>query len=411
MEDAGPSPGAFYLTDADYDALVRDTLARGPAGDLWVFGYGSLLWKPGFEFVESRRTTVRGWHRSFCIKVARFRGTRDLNGLVYRPTGTEEWRVRGGLAARGNLVPGCAMPHPGAACGAVAMAETFGVPGVESLRVRANGITLHAAAAGPRDGRLVVLLHGFPEFWWGWRRQIAPLAAAGLRVLVPDQRGYNLSDKPGGVAAYALDALADDVLGLADFFGRVRFAVVGHDWGAAVAWHLAGRNPERVERAAVLNGAQVASALGYARAHPSQALRSWYVGFFQAPWLPERALGAADYAWLRSAMARSARPGTFSGADLRRYRDAWARPGALTAMLNWYRALPRHAGPSRPGRIRVPVRVVWGDRDTFLDRGLVEAGLALCDRGEAFHLSEATHWVQHEEPEAVNAALVDFLKA
>jgi len=301
------------------------------------------------------------------------------------------------------------MPHPDAACGAVAMAETYGVPGVESLRVRANGITLHAIAAGPRDGRLVVLLHGFPEFWWGWRRQIAPLAAAGLRVVVPDQRGYNLSDKPGGVAAYALDALADDVLGLADFFGRARFAVVGHDWGAALAWHLAGRNPERVERAAVLNGAQVASALGYARAHPSQALRSWYVGFFQAPWLPERALGAADYAWLRSAMARSARPGTFSGADLRRYRDAWARPGALTAMLNWYRALPRHAASSRPGRIRVPVRVIWGDRDAFLDRGLAEAGVALCDRGEAFHLPGATHWVQHEEPERVNRLLVEFL--
>ena len=135
------------------------------------------------------------------------------------------------------------------------MAETYGVPGVESLRVRANGIALHAVAAGPRDGRLVVLLHGFPEFWWGWRRQIAPLAAAGLRVVAPDQRGYNLSDKPAGVAAYALDTLADDVLGLADFFGRARFAVVGHDWGAALAWHLAGRNPERVERAAVLNGA------------------------------------------------------------------------------------------------------------------------------------------------------------
>jgi len=133
------------------------------------------------------------------------------------------------------------------------------------------------------------------------------------------------------------------------------------------------------------------------------------VGFFQAPWLPERALGAADYAWLRSAMARTARPGTFSGADLRRYRDAWARPGALTAMLNWYRALPRHAGSSRPGRIRVPVRVVWGDRDAFLDLGLAEAGVALCDRGEAFHLPDATHWVQHEEPERVNRLLVEFL--
>jgi pimeloyl-ACP methyl ester carboxylesterase len=289
------------------------------------------------------------------------------------------------------------------------MADTYGMPGMEALRLRADTIELHAVAAGPPDGRLVVLLHGFPEFWYGWRRQIAPLAAAGLRVLVPDQRGYNLSDKPGGVAAYALDTLADDVLGLADALGRGRFAVVGHDWGGVVAWHLAARNPERVERAAVLNGPHPATVRAFMRAHPSQALRSWYAGFFQAPLLPEWTLGAADFAWLRASLDRTSRPGAFSDEDLRRYRAAWARPGALTAMLNWYRALPGFAGPSPSGRIRVPVRVVWGDRDPFLDRGLVEAGLALCDRGEAFHLPEATHWVQHEEPERVNRLLVEFL--
>ena len=289
------------------------------------------------------------------------------------------------------------------------MADTYGMPGMEALRLRAGTIELHAVAAGPPDGRLVVLLHGFPEFWYGWRRQIAPLAAAGLRVLVPDQRGYNLSDKPGGVAAYALDTLADDVLGLADALGRGRFAVVGHDWGGVVAWHLAARNPERVERAAVLNGPHPATVRAFMRAHPSQALRSWYAGFFQAPLLPEWTLGAADFAWLRASLDRTSRPGAFSDEDLRRYRAAWARPGALTAMLNWYRALPGFAGPSPSGRIRVPVRVVWGDRDPFLDRGLVEAGLALCARGEAFHLPEATHWVQHEEPERVNRLLVEFL--
>ncbi len=287
--------------------------------------------------------------------------------------------------------------------------ETHGLPGVETLRLRANGIELHAVAAGPRDGPPVVLLHGFPEFWWGWRRQIGPLAAAGLRVVAPDQRGYNLSGKPPGARAYGLDVLADDVLGLADALGRQRFAVVGHDWGAVVAWHLAGRNPERVERAAVLNGPHLATARSFARAHPTQALRSWYVGFFQLPLLPEWTLRAADFAWLRAALTRTARPGTFSDADLRRYRAAWARPGALTAMLNWYRALPGRAGAPRAGRVRVPVRVIWGDRDAFLDRGLAEAGLALCDRGEAFHLPGATHWVQHEEPGRVNRLLVEFL--
>jgi pimeloyl-ACP methyl ester carboxylesterase len=291
------------------------------------------------------------------------------------------------------------------------MAETYGIPGVESLRLQTNGVELRAVAAGPPDGPLVLLLHGFPEFWYGWRRQIAPLAAAGLRVVAPDQRGYNLSAKPEGAAAYDIDTLADDALGLAGALGRPRFAVAGHDWGAVLAWHLAQRNPDRVERAAVLNGPHPATWRDFMRAHPSQALRSLYAGFFQAPLLPEWTLGAAGFAGLRASMTRTARPGTFSEDDLGRYQDAWAQPGALTAMLNWYRALPRRAAPLRAERIRVPVRVVWGDRDPFLDRGLAGAGLALCDRGEAFHLPEATHWVQHEEPERVNRLLVEFLAA
>ena len=291
------------------------------------------------------------------------------------------------------------------------MAETHGIRGLEALRLRTNGIQLRAVAAGPADGPLVVLLHGFPEFSWGWRRQMGPLAAAGLRVIAPDQRGYNLSDKPEGVAAYRIDALADDVLGLAQALGRARFRVVGHDWGAAVAWHLAARDPGRVDRAAVLNGIGISVGQGYAGTHPSQMLKSWYIGFFQAPAVPELALRAAGFAWLRRAMARSGRPGTFSAEDFRRYREAWARPGALTAMLNWYRALRLYARSLPAERVRVPLRVIWGDRDAFLEPGLVEAGLGLCERGAAFHIPEATHWVQHEEPERVNRLLVEFLAA
>ncbi|TDH58323.1 alpha/beta hydrolase [Dankookia rubra] len=289
------------------------------------------------------------------------------------------------------------------------MAEKDAVPESEFLRLRTNDVELHTVAAGPRDGPLVVLLHGFPEFWWGWRRQIGPLAAAGLRVVAPDQRGYNLSDKPGGVQSYGIDMLADDVLGLADALGRKRFAVVGHDWGAVLAWHLAARNPERVERAVVLNGPHPATMRAHTLRNPFQAFRSWYVGFFQIPLLPERMLRTADFAALRGAMAVTARPGTFSEEEFARYRAAWAQPGALTAMLNWYRALPMSAGSLRPGRIRVPVRVIWGDRDSALDAGLAEAGLSLCDRGEVFHIPAATHWVQHEEAERVNRLLGDFV--
>ena len=289
------------------------------------------------------------------------------------------------------------------------MAEPVNLDGVETLRLRTNGVALHAVSAGPDDGPLVILLHGFPEFWYGWRRQIGALAAAGRRVLVPDQRGYNLSDKPTGRGAYRLDALADDVLGLADALGRGRFSVVGHDWGGIVAWHLAARSPGYIERAAILNAPHPATLQRFMLAHPSQAAKSWYVGFFQAPLLPEMALGAGDYAWLRRALAATARPGTFTPEDAERYRAAWAQPGALTAMLNWYRALPAGTESVRSGRIRIPVRVIWGDRDAFLDSGLAEAGLALCDQGEAFHLAAATHWVQHDEAERVNQLLIEFL--
>jgi pimeloyl-ACP methyl ester carboxylesterase len=287
--------------------------------------------------------------------------------------------------------------------------DTYGLPGVEALRLRSSRIELGAVAAGPADGKLVVLLHGFPDFWYGWRHQIGPLAAAGLRVLAPDQRGYNLSEKPAGRAAYALDALADDVLGLADALGRERFAVAGHDWGAVVAWHLAARNPERVERAALLNGPHPATLGAYMRAHPSQAAKSWYVAAFQAPALPELTLSAGDFAILRRSLAATARPGAFTHEDAGRYRAAWAQPGALTAMLNWYRALPLGAGSLRAGRVRVPVRVIWGDRDAYLDAGLAQAGAALCDHAEVVHLPGATHWVQHDEPERVSALLAGFM--
>lgn len=274
----------------------------------------------------------------------------------------------------------------------------------------ANGIMLHAALAGPADAPPAILLHGFPEFWYGWRRQIAAFAAAGLRVVAPDQRGYNLSDKPAGIAAYRLDALADDVLGLADALGHQRFAVVGHDWGGVVAWHLAGRNPDRVSRAAILNAPHPAILRDYARRHPGQALKSWYVLYFQLPLLPEASLRAQGFWVLRRVLRRTARPGTFPGPELAPYREAWSRPGALGAMLNWYRALRRDRAAMPPRHIRVPVRVIWGDRDAFLDKGLAEAGAALCDNAAITHLPDAGHWLQHEMPDRVNRLLLDFLE-
>ena len=284
----------------------------------------------------------------------------------------------------------------------------------ETLDIAASGLRFHALAAGPADGPLVVLLHGFPEASHGWRRQIGPLADAGFRVVAPDQRGVGRSSKPEGVAHYRVHLLAADVVAIVRALGRERAQVVGHDWGGAVAWFLAMRHADVFERAAILDAPHPAAFVERLRRHPSQMLRSWYMAFFQLPWLPEAVLRAGDFERLARALVATSRPGTFTPDDLALYRAAWARPGALTGMLNWYRAL--RLGGGGPGgrrgdlRVRVPVRVLWGDRDQALEAALAEASLAWCDAGEAIHFPDATHWLQHEEPDAVNARLLEFLR-
>ncbi|MFD0938602.1 alpha/beta fold hydrolase [Methylobacterium trifolii] len=276
-------------------------------------------------------------------------------------------------------------------------------------RVALPEVSLHVAEAGPADGMPTILLHGFPEFWFGWRCQIGPLAQAGLRLVIPDQRGYNLSDKPDGIAAYHLDRLAADVIALADACGFGRFRLVAHDWGGLVAWWVASHHPERIERLAILNAPHPGIFGAYLRRHPGQMLRSYYVAIFQIPGLPERRLTARNGAVLRKAMAATSRLGSFAEADLDHYAAAWTRPGAMKAMLNWYRALVR-LGRGPPPRVAPPTLIVWGRRDLALQPGLAEASLSLCDDGRIVWFDEATHWVQHDEPEAVNAALIAFLQ-
>jgi epoxide hydrolase 4 len=283
----------------------------------------------------------------------------------------------------------------------------LGVAAIQSRR-RVNGVALNVVEAGPEDGPLVLLLHGFPEFWWGWRRQIPALARSGFRVVAVDQRGYNTSDKPLGVRAYALDVLAGDVVGLVESCGRRRASLVGHDWGGLVAWWTACRHPDHVDRLAVLNAPHPAAVGAYMRRHPSQVLRSHYVALFQIPALPEAALARRDCAAMRRALVGSSRPGTFRPEDLERYAQAWREPGALTAMVNWYRAL-RHRPAWRNSRVAAPTLAIWGLQDRFLEIGLAEESLALCDSGRLVTIEDATHWVHLEEAERVNAELVRFL--
>jgi pimeloyl-ACP methyl ester carboxylesterase len=279
-------------------------------------------------------------------------------------------------------------------------------------RVSTNGITLNVAELGPIDGPLVILLHGFPEFWYGWHHQVAPLAEAGFRVLAPDQRGYNRSDKPRGVASYGLDVLSDDVVGLIDACGRERATVIGHDWGGVVAWGAISRHPTRFDRAVILNAPHPDAMLREIRANPGQLLKSWYTLFFQLPWLPELLLRRADFRWLVKAMTGSSRPGTFSTADFERYRQAWSEPNALNSMVNWYRAgfRVKHA-PYPDPLVQVSTLMIWGSKDRFLGPGVARSSYALCESARLEWIAQASHWVPHEEPDRVNRLILDFLRS
>jgi pimeloyl-ACP methyl ester carboxylesterase len=274
-----------------------------------------------------------------------------------------------------------------------------------------GSIALHAIAAGREDGPVVVLLHGFPEFWYGWRRQIEPLARAGFRVIVPDQRGYNLSSKPRGVASYALSELVSDVIAIADQLGRQKIFLAGHDWGAAVAWSTALLHPERVAKLAILNVPHPSVMRRYVYSRLPQMLRSWYIFFFQIPWLPEALFSAFDFSMGTRALCGSSRSGTFSPEDLAQYRAAWSKPGAVTSMINWYRAAVRYRVPFRDRTVRVPTRILWGQRDRFLMAEMAHEGLRYCVNGELFTFAEATHWLQHEEAARVSQLLVEFFRS
>lgn len=280
---------------------------------------------------------------------------------------------------------------------------------LEHLTIPTNGIELHVVAAGPSDGPLAVLLHGFPELWYGWHRQIDALAGAGYRVLVPDQRGYNLSDKPTGVAAYRIDELARDVVGLISSQGRERALVAGHDWGAAVGWHLAQHHPHRIERMVLLNVPHPAVLARTLRTSREQQRKSWYIALFQLPWLPEWVASRQGAAFLEGSLRRTSQPGTFSDDDLAVYREAWQQPGAIRGMINWYRAALRLVGAPLPRTpIRVPVHLIWGKRDRFLGWQMARPSIERCAEGELTFLDDATHWLHHEQPERVSELMLEW---
>jgi pimeloyl-ACP methyl ester carboxylesterase len=263
-----------------------------------------------------------------------------------------------------------------------------------------------AASGGNGPERVVILLHGFPQDRRCWERVTPALNEAGYRVLAPDLRGYSRGARPTARSAYRNSQLASDVLALADAAGAERFHLAGHDWGAALAWYVAGRHPERVISLAALS---VPHPQAFARAmiSGSQAARSWYMGAWQLPWLPERALSRGNGQALRGMLVRTG----LDPASADRYAARARDRGGLRGPLNWYRAMPfsmrEPAGP-----VRVPTAFAWGNRDRFVSRTAAE----LCGRYVTgpYRLTEldgASHWLPEQAPDQVAALLTEHFAA
>jgi epoxide hydrolase 4 len=293
--------------------------------------------------------------------------------------------------------------------------DLAGQKGWHHDHVLANGVRLHYVEAGDPDGELVLLLHGFPECWYSWRLQIGLLAERGRRVVAADLRGFGRSDKPAGVEAYTLETLAADVVACVDRLnrGRPAAAIIGHDWGGSIAWVVGSLHPGTMRRLVVLN-APPAYALRRAWRTPRQALKSWYIFFFQIPRLPEVLLRQGGFRFVDQSLAPARRrnPLGVTAEDVAYERREMARPAALTSGLNYYRALVG-LPPADLLRLEQPVRVptllIWGDRDPYAHRGLTRHFSRWATAGRLVHLPDAGHFSHQEEPERVNQLLIEWL--
>jgi pimeloyl-ACP methyl ester carboxylesterase len=281
--------------------------------------------------------------------------------------------------------------------------------------VQVGNVRLHYAECGAGD-TLVILLHGFPEFWYSWRHQL-PVLGERFHVIAPDLRGYNLSDKPPRIEDYSIEFLVDDVVGLINAFGKERAVLIAHDWGAGVAWAVAQRRPEVLSKLVAM---QVPPPVAWRENMTlKQLLHSWYMFFFQLPRIPEWWASRDGFAQVaRLFTETTARLGAFSAADIEEYKKALQQPGALTSAINYYRANVFRSlfrgGSKTPnqgdGRIRVPTLFIYGEQDSAVMPATVrDLGRFIAAPYREVRIADSAHWVQNEAVAEVNRALLEFL--
>ncbi len=279
---------------------------------------------------------------------------------------------------------------------------------IDRLEIDANGLTFTARAAGPRDGRRVLLLHGFPQTSWSWRAQLEALGRAGYRAVAPDQRGYSVGARPGAVEDYRLAHLLSDVLAMADAMEMGTFDLVGHDWGGMVAWVAAARHPDRVRSLSVVSTPHpLALRQALLGEDPAQVERSSFTDEFRRPEVPEQLLLGVDRSG--SGLQRLLAASGLGPAYSREYLAVLTRPGALTAALNWYRAMEADDLAGLP-LVRVPTLYVWSTGDAAIGRLAAEASANfVAARYRFVTLDGVSHWIPEEAPRALARLLVAHL--
>jgi pimeloyl-ACP methyl ester carboxylesterase len=304
-----------------------------------------------------------------------------------------------------------------------ALLLTLGAPasgqtetGMRSSFADVNGIKLHYVESG--KGRLILFLHGFPEFWYAWKDQLGKFGK-DMRAVAVDMRGYNLSDKPENVEEYAIPKLVEDVRGLIDKLDKGKKAVlVGHDWGGVVAWVFAAIHPDYLDKLVIINAPHPGVFSRELASNPDQQRASGYMNMFRSA-QAETLLSANNYGALVNAVITGAKPGSFSDEDRKEYLKAWAQPRAITGGLNYYRAAqigPPVSGakpdvqPKLPALdIKVPTLVIWGEKDTALLTGNLNGLEKFVSNLTVKRIPNGSHWVVHEEPEMINRVIREFV--
>jgi pimeloyl-ACP methyl ester carboxylesterase len=284
--------------------------------------------------------------------------------------------------------------------------------GIRTRQIEANGLSFTIDEAGEGDA-VALLLHGFPESRRSWRKQLPALAELGWRAVAPDLRGYGGSSRPIGQEAYAIENLVEDAAALFDALGAKRRLLVAHDWGAVIAWVFAIDRLRPLDGLVIMNGPHPAVYLEHIKRSPGQWLRSWYILFFQLPWLPEALLTAGRARAIGRSISQTAiDPASFPDEILDHYRDNAVKPGAMTAMINYYRANATrlgHWGPGQAPPIATPVLMIWGEQDPFLELALTRGHQPYVADLTLALLPGVSHWVQQEAAGRVNAILSNWL--